>query len=243
MSASSAHASAVARGLVARPRAGSSARRGAPGPTSRRRPRGGPGGASTGCRRARPGRARRGALGSPRRSARRWARARFRTQLSSATRRGPEAAASCAIRRGSEAKPRLPVSAVASRSRRAGSRTPKTVRMITSSVIACMVGHGAHRLARRPALDLARRHVGHRLLVAPHPLAVEGRQHQLALRHVGVVVEQQHGVAAEHRQQHHVRLAGMKQPRVAGEHLLHRVGWLRKTQVPSCVIRSVNMSP
>ena len=101
--------------------------------------------------------------------------------------------------------------------------TPKTVRMITSSVIACIVGHADERLAGGPALDLARRDLGHRLLVAAHARAVERRQHQLALRHVGVLVEQQHRVAAEHRQQHHVRLAGMQQPRVAREDLLDRV--------------------
>ena len=57
-----------------------------------------------------------------------------------------------------------------------------------------------HRLAGRPALDLACGDLRHRLLVAAHAPAVERRQHQLALRHVGVVVEQQHRVAAEHGQ-------------------------------------------
>jgi hypothetical protein len=79
------------------------------------------------------------------------------------------------------------------------------------------------RLAGGPALELARRNLGHRLLVPAHALAVERRQHQLALRHVGVLVEQQQRVTAEHRQQHHVRLAGMEQPRVPREDLLDRV--------------------
>ena len=139
-----------------------------------------------------------------------------------ATRCGPRMARS-AIRRGSAANARQLRRTSPRRSRRLLSRTPKTVRMITSSVIACMVGQARQRLAGRPALDLARRHLGHRLLVAAHALAVERRQHELALRHVGVVVEEQHRVAAEHRQQHDVRLAGVQEPRVPGEHLLHGV--------------------
>ena len=85
---------------------------------------------------------------------------------------------------------------------------------------------GAHRvgLPGRPALDLRGRDLGHRLLVAAHALAVEGRQHQLALRHVGALVQQQHRVVPEHRQQHDVRLAGVQHARVAGEDLLDRVG-------------------
>jgi len=74
-----------------------------------------------------------------------------------------------------------------------------------------------------PPLDLPGGDFRHRLLVAAHALAMERRQHQLALRHVRVVVEQQHGVAAQHRQQHDVRLARVEEPRVAGEDLLHRV--------------------
>ena len=55
-------------------------------------------------------------------------------------RRGPSRA-SIAIRIGCAANPMLFLSASPSRSSRAVSRTPKTVRIITSSVIACMVGH------------------------------------------------------------------------------------------------------
>jgi hypothetical protein len=80
------------------------------------------------------------------------------------------------------------------------------------------------RLAERPALDLGSRHVRHRPLVAAHAPAVERGQHQLALRHVGGLVEQQHRVVAEHREQHHVCLAGVEQARVAGEDLPDRVG-------------------
>jgi hypothetical protein len=83
---------------------------------------------------------------------------------------------------------------------------------------------GAHRHTRGQALALARGHVGHCLLVAPHPLAVERRQHQLALCHVGVVVEQEHRMAPEDGHQHDVGLARVKQPRVAGEDLLDRIG-------------------
>jgi hypothetical protein len=71
----------------------------------------------------------------------------------------------------------------------------------------------------RPAFDLARRHLGHQRLVSLHPLAVKRRQQQLALLHVRVLVEQQHGVLAEHGQQDPVGLAGVDYARVAGEHL------------------------
>ena len=43
--------------------------------------------------------------------------------------------------------------------------------------------------------ELAHCDLRHRVRVAAHPLAVEGREHQLPLRHVGILVEQQHGVA------------------------------------------------
>jgi hypothetical protein len=49
---------------------------------------------------------------------------------------------------------------------------------------------------------------------------VEGRQQQLALRHVGAVVEQQHRVRPDDRAQDRVRLAGVQQRRVAREDLL-----------------------
>ena len=66
-------------------------------------------------------------------------------------------------------------------SRRAPSSMPNTARMITSSVTACIRGPELEGLAHRPAIDLPVGHRGHQLAVTLHPLAVEGRQHQLAL--------------------------------------------------------------
>ena len=82
--------------------------------------------------------------------------------------------------------------------------------MITSSVTACIRGRSANGSPAGQRLDLLRGHLGHQLLVALHALAVERRQHQPALCHVLGVVEQQHGVRAEHGPQHDVRLAGVK---------------------------------
>ena len=79
-------------------------------------------------------------------------------------------------------------------------------------------------LPQRPALDLRARGLGHHLGVVAHALAVERRQHELALAHVGGVVEEQHRLVPEQRQQDPVGLAGVQQPRIAGEHLLDRVG-------------------
>ena len=86
---------------------------------------------------------------------------------------------------------------------------------MTSSVTACIRGSSSKRLAARPALDLALGHLAHELAVALHPLAVERRQHQLALAHVRALVEQQHRVVADQRQQDHVALAGVEDLRVA----------------------------
>jgi hypothetical protein len=55
------------------------------------------------------------------------------------------------------------------------------------------------RLVARPALDLRRGNLGHELREAPDLLAVEGGQHQPALREVRVLVEQDHRVAADDR--------------------------------------------
>jgi hypothetical protein len=61
--------------------------------------------------------------------------------------------------------------------------------MITSSVMACIVGQ-AESGSPAGQRSISRRDVRHRLLVAAHAFAVERRQHQLALRHVSVLVEQ-----------------------------------------------------
>ena len=77
-------------------------------------------------------------------------------------------------------------------------------------------------LPERPALDLLTRDFAHQLAVALHARPVERGQHQLALREMALVVEQQHRVGAEYRQQDAVCLTRVQQPRVAGEHLLDR---------------------
>ena len=129
-----------------------------------------------------------------------------------------------AMRRGSEPQESTSRRASSNRRRRVVSVTPNTVRITTSSVIACMRGHTFRGRPARPAGHLALGDLGHRLPVAAHPLAVERGEHELALRHVRLLVQEEHGVAAEEREQHHVGLAGVQKARVAGEHLLHRVG-------------------
>ena len=82
------------------------------------------------------------------------------------------------------------------------------------------LGVGAQRegLADRPGLHLPARRLADQLAVAAHPLAVEGRQQQLALLHVRRVVEGQHRVRAERRLEHgRVGLAGVELLGRAGE--------------------------
>ena len=74
-----------------------------------------------------------------------------------------------------------------------------------------------------PAVDLARGDLGHLLAVGLHPLAVEGRQQQLALAHVRLLVEDEDAVVAEDRAQDLVALAGVEDLRVAGEDLFHQL--------------------
>ena len=95
-----------------------------------------------------------------------------------------------------------------------------------SSVIACIRGRSWYGVPSRPALDLARGDLGHHLAVALHALAVEGRQQQLALADVRLLVEDEDRVLAEDRAQDLVALAGVEDVRVAGEDLLDvlRVG-------------------
>jgi len=76
----------------------------------------------------------------------------------------------------------------------------------------------------RPALDLAGGDLGHRLAVALHALTVERRQQQAALADVRLLVEHQNGVVAEEGTQDVVALAGVEDPRVAGEDLFHGLG-------------------
>ena len=72
-------------------------------------------------------------------------------------------------------------------------------------------------LARGPRRDRALGRLAHDLAVAVDALAVEGGQHQLALAHVLVAVEQQQRVRPERRAQDLVRLAGVGALRPGGE--------------------------
>ena len=103
---------------------------------------------------------------------------------------------------------------------RGPSSTPKTARMITSSVSDCIEGSSANgsptgheSIARSAASRIT-------CLVRAHPLAVEGRQHQLALAQVLGAVEQQHRALAHDRAERRVGLAGAQLLRRAAEHLL-----------------------
>ncbi len=71
----------------------------------------------------------------------------------------------------------------------------------------------------RPALHLALGHLRHQVAEARHPLAVEGREHQLALLHVGRLVEQDHRVLADERLEHARALARVEDVGRRREHL------------------------
>ncbi len=80
-------------------------------------------------------------------------------------------------------------------------------------------------LADRPAGHLALGGLGHHLHVAADALAVEGRQQELPLAHVAVLVEcEQRVVAQRVAERERVRLAGVEGRRVAGEDLLDERG-------------------
>ena len=106
-----------------------------------------------------------------------------------------------------------------------------------------MRGHSSSGSPRGQRAISCPRDLGHQLAVALHPLAVERRQQQLALGHVRLLVEQQHRVRAEHRPEDPVGLAGVQEPRVAGEDLLDVLGVGEQDPVPSWAMRSVKMSP
>ena len=78
--------------------------------------------------------------------------------------------------------------------------------------------------AQRPRRDLLRGDLADRLAVGLHPLAVERRQHRLALGHVLRAVEQQHAVRAEQRLEDRVALTRVQDVRVAREHPLDVIG-------------------
>jgi hypothetical protein len=78
-------------------------------------------------------------------------------------------------------------------------------------------GYGLHAgpdregLPSRPALELPLGGLDDQLAVGLHPLAVEGGEHQLAMAHVRMLVEQKHGVRAHQRLEQHPPLAGVHQ--------------------------------
>ena len=110
------------------------------------------------------------------------------------------------------------------RSRRSSSWTPKTARMITARVIRWVWGRRAKGLADRPALHLRQGDLAHQLPVGLDPLAVEGRQQQLALAHVRLVVEGEDRVRADGRlEDGRVRLAGVHLGGRAGEDLFDQL--------------------
>ncbi len=89
------------------------------------------------------------------------------------------------------------------------------------------LGVGAHRerLADRPALHLLAGHLDDQLAVALDPLAVEGRQQQLALADVGRVVEGEDRVRPQRRLEHGgIGLAGVEGGGRAGEERFDQVG-------------------
>ena len=102
--------------------------------------------------------------------------------------------------------------------RSSGSSAPKTTRMITSSVSACMRGWVANGGAARPALDLGRRELRDQVTVRAHAVAVERRQHQLALAQVRRAVEDEDRVGADERLEEARALAGRQHVRRGGEH-------------------------
>jgi peptidylprolyl isomerase len=80
------------------------------------------------------------------------------------------------------------------------------------------------RLAGAPAVDLARGDLLHQSDERPHPLAVEGGQHELALRQVLAPVEQQHGARPDDVLEHARALAGVQHVGRRGEDLADLVG-------------------
>ena len=96
--------------------------------------------------------------------------------------------------------------------------------MITSSVSDCICGSSAkgsptghESIARSVASRITSR-------VGTHPLAVKGRQQQLALAQMLGAVEQQHRALAHDRAEHRVGLAGAQFVGRAAEHLLDQSG-------------------
>ncbi len=88
------------------------------------------------------------------------------------------------------------------------------------------LGHlGRHRelIPDRPPRDIRAGNLDHGVNLPGHRLAVKRRQHQPAAVAVHVIVDHQDRRLAEQPSQHRVCFAGVKDARIAGEHLLDLV--------------------
>src|SRR5947208_13876538 len=85
-------------------------------------------------------------------------------------------------------------------------------------------GMKLERLIPRPRGQLTLGQLGHQPGQLLHPLPVEGRQHELTLLQVLMLVEQDHRVPTDYRLENPRALAGMKYLRWRGEHFLELVG-------------------
>ena len=96
--------------------------------------------------------------------------------------------------------------------------------MITARVIRWVWGRSANGSPTGQLSISCRVDLADQLAVALDPLAVKGRQQQLALAHVRRVVEGQHRVGPERRLEHRrVRLAGVERRGGAGEERFDQV--------------------
>ena len=164
---------------------------------SARRPRSAPRSAATGC----PRPARRAARRSPRRAARRSPAAAPAASRAGRARRSGARAARRTAGPPTTCPPAAPPGA-----RPAARAAPASVDAehraqdhLERDRLHARVQR--ERLARRPAVDLARDDLAHRRLVRAHALAMERRQHQLAAREVLAALEQQQRARAHDRLQ------------------------------------------
>ena len=87
-------------------------------------------------------------------------------------------------------------------------------------------GAQRERLAHRPRLDITLGDLPDGFLPAPHVLAVERRQQQLALAQVGPLVQGQHRIWTDAWAQHLGRcLTGVVHRGITAEHLLDQLGF------------------
>ena len=109
------------------------------------------------------------------------------------------------------------------RAARPGS-SPKTARRMISKREPLHPRLELDRPVAWPGRHLALGDLGDQIAEPLHLLAVKGGQHQLALSHVRVAVQQDHGIAADERLDHASPLAGMKDVGRRRVDLLHLAG-------------------